>query len=128
MASLTITAVVLNLVSDPSVAIVLGPDQNMNVEVSEDDLTMESECVTASGRILATTEPGNPRRVTVRAEFVDRTTREQLQDYKGSLFCYRDWDGRLIFGTWASLAITAQPGNVSDISFVFNQRTYSIVD
>ena len=126
MASIPITSVLLNLVSDPTVVIELGPDLNMDVASDEDDSVIETEEITASGSIRSITEPGNPRRVGISASQVGLATRELLAAHKGHLFCYRDWDCRLLFGTYAALRVGASKGGLAPVSLTFSQRTHSI--
>lgn len=126
MASIVLVDVRLSLVSDPSDEVILSADLNMDVQVSEQDAIVETEEITASGAIRSITEPGNPRRMSVDSGWTDRTTVERLRARKGLLQCYRDWDGRLIFGTFASLTVEPQGGAVSHVSLSFNQRTHSV--
>jgi hypothetical protein len=116
----------LGLVSDLSDEIILSADLNMDVRVTEEDAIVEEEEITASGAVRSIIEPGNPRRVGVSADSVDRATREALAARKGVMQQLRDPTGRQLFGTYAALAMETQPGGVSQVSFTLSQRTHSI--
>jgi hypothetical protein len=81
----------------------------------------------AGGRRRAVTRVDRRQALQVMLRLVDAATLDQLDDWIGHVLMFRDRTGRLVFGTYAALAVVDHDDDGTfDVSFSFEDVTHSI--
>jgi hypothetical protein len=99
---------------------------NAAVDIRPQLVTFGGTFVTASGRIIGTSEPGAVHTYDVRIGQMVRADREALAALAKAMISLRTGRGECLFGTFWALSYPYRAGlDRADVSFVFNELTYS---
>jgi hypothetical protein len=121
MASITLQGVYLAPVTDLSDTLRI----NAGAQVSESpDARAEGRRYSA-GRVRMVKRVGKDRQVPLSFRRIDRATREQLDEWSGTLLLLRDGRGRKLYGFYSTVSFQEQPGLAfCDASLTFTRVTH----